>query len=157
MNNDTDFDLMDSIGIEDQAIMKITVPLPSGDSTVWRWTIASLSHPKGIAQKNRISRENLKKSAEQEQATVNRRKYKAEVQTPEEVDRSNVDFIVERLISWEPKYDNGVEVKLGGEPFPFSEENARKLLSLPKSEKLRNQAVEFILADDSFMRGSARN
>lgn len=152
---DTGFDLLDSLGSDDEAIMLVSVPLANG-STTWQWTMASPSHPKGIAQKNRLSRESLKKSAEQEQSRVNGRKYKAEVETPDQVDRGNVDFIIERLIGWSAKLDNGEDVKVGGDPFPFSEDNARKLLMLPKMWKLRNQAVDFIIDENSFTRRSAK-
>lgn len=152
---DTGFDLLDSLGSDDEAIMLVSVPLANG-STTWQWTMASPSHPKGIAQKNRLSRESLKKSAEQEQSRVNGRKYKAEVETPDQVDRGNVDFIIERLIGWNAKLDNGEDVKVGGDPFPFSEDNARKLLMLPKMWKLRNQAVDFIIDENSFTRRSAK-
>lgn len=154
---DIGFDLLDALGSDDEAIMLVTVPLPDGDTTTWQWFIATPSHPKGIAQKNRISRETLKESAEQKQAMVNRKKYKAEVETPEAVERSNVDFIIERVLRWNPKLDNGDDVKIGGELFPYSEENARKLLMLPKMWKLRNQAIDFIIDDNSFTKRSAKS
>lgn len=153
---DIGFDLFESLSSDDEATMLVTVPLANGDTATWAWTMASPSHPKAVAQKNRIARESLKKSAEQEQAQVNGRKYKAELVTPEQVDRNNVDFIIERTVGWSSKLSNGDDVTVGGEPFPFSEENARKLLMLPKMWRLRNQAVEFILDDNSFMKRSAR-
>lgn len=154
--NDTGFDLFESLSSDDEATMLVTVPLANGDTATWAWTMASPSHPKAIAQKNRISRESLKKSAEQEQSRVNGRKYKAEVETPEHVDSNNVDFIIERTIGWATKLSNGDDVTVGGEPYPYSEENARKLLLSPKMWKLRNQAVDFILDDNSFTKRSGR-
>lgn len=153
---DTGFDLLETLASDDEAIMLVTVPLAEG-STSWQWQMASPSHPKGVAQKNRISRESLKKAAEQEQSRVNGRKYKAEIETPEQVDRSNVEFIIERLLGWSPKLDNGEDVKVGGELFPFSEDNARKLLMMPKMWRLRNQAIEFIIDENSFTKRSAKS
>ncbi len=136
--------------------MKVTVPLANGETTIGRWTFASPSHPKGIAQKNRLAREGLKKTADQEQQMLNRRKVKIEAETPEEMDRGNVEFVVERLLGWDAKLDNGEDVKLGGEPFPFSQDNARKLLSMPSMWKLRIQAAEFIGDAESFTKRSAK-
>lgn len=152
----TGFDLFESLSSDDEATMLVIVPLANGDTATWAWKMATPSHPKGIAQKNRVSRETLKKSAEQEQARVNGRKYKAEVETPDQVDRHNVDFVIERLLGWDMKLSNGDDVTVGGEPYPFSEENARKLLLSPKMWKLRNQAVDFILDENSFIKRSAK-
>jgi hypothetical protein len=85
-----------------------------------------------------------------EQAAANSKKWKAPDLTPEEVMADNVNYVMERLIGW-------TTVTMNGEDYPFSTENARAILSDRRKGALLAQAVEFLLADDSFTKRSAKS
>lgn len=138
-----DFDI-DAINSEMEAEMYV---MAGGQVTDWAWRFAGPAHERAVAQNNRVSREQLTKRRLQEQAQVNNKKWKAPEQTPDELLQDNVNFVCERLLGWS-------EVKMAGEPYPFSEENARKLLSDRRKGALLQQAIEFILDDNSFMQRS---
>lgn len=121
-----------------------------GQPTDWTWRFAGPSHPKSIAQNARVSREQLAKRRMQEQAQVNGKKWKAPEQTTDELLQDNVNFVCERLLGWSP-------VKMGGQDYPFNEENARALLSDRKKGALLQQAIEFILDDNSFIQRSDKS
>jgi hypothetical protein len=95
-----------------------------------------------------LSRERLHEDAQKEQARVNGKKWKASDETPDEVRKRNVSFIVERLLRWTP-------IKLNGEDLPFSIENATKVLSDPRKVSLLIQALEFLNEDKSFIKRAA--
>jgi hypothetical protein len=141
-----DFDISKLDYVEESSM---TV-MAGGQPTDWVWRFAGPSHPKAIAQNSRVSREQLAKRRMQEQSQVNGKKWKAPEQTPDELLHDNVNFVCERLLGWS-------EVKMGGEPYPFSEENARALLSDRKKGALLQQAIEFILDDNSFTQRSDKN
>ncbi len=124
--------------------------LANGRPTGWRWRLSGPSHPKGIAQSTRLSREALAKRRMQEQQQLNGKKVKVPEQTPDEVLADNVNFVMERLLGWS-------DITMNGEPYPFNEENARKLLMDRKKGALLQQAIEFILDDNSFMQRSAKS
>lgn len=142
----TTFDIS-AIDTVDTAQMEVMV---NGRGTGWFWTFAGPGHERGQAQANRVAREDLHRQRLKEQATTNGRKWKAEEKTPEEVRKENADFIVERLLGWS-------ETTLKGQPYPFSEENARALLMDPQKRTLMQQAIEFIIEDSSFTQPSARS
>lgn len=138
------FDI-ESLDAIDQADM---VVLSDGRPTSWIWTFAGPGHPKTVALANKVSRERLRKEQEQEQARVNGRKWKGDEETPDQLKERNADFIVERLLGWSP-------VKFGGEPYPFTTENARKLLLDPRKGALAMQALEFLADQRSFTKRSS--
>jgi hypothetical protein len=139
-----DLDAMDS---QDEARMQVMV----GDRpTGWYLIFAGPGHPLGIAQTNRVAREELQRNRAIEQARANGKKYKAEDKSPEQLLDENVDFVMERLIGW-------TEVKMNGEPFPFTRENAIKTLKDKKKSSLLAQAIEFIISENSFMKRSAKS
>lgn len=127
---------------------KMTVEV-NGRLTTWVWTFAGPGHAKTIEQNNRLNRERLHKEAQMEQARVNGKKWKADVETVDEARERNVAWIVGRLVDWTP-------VKIDGELYQFSAENARKLLMDPKKSALFTQAVEFLADEQSFTKGSAK-
>ena len=135
-----------SLDAEDTADMVVQA---NGRPTAWVWTFAGPGHEKAIALSNKLSRERLRRENEQEQARVNGRKWKGEEETPDELAKRNADYIVDRLIGWS-------DVALGGEPYPFSQENARKLLLDPKKGALALQALEFLGDQRSFTKRSAK-
>ncbi len=139
------FDLSD-LDYADQMEM---VVLSSGRPTTWKWTFAGPGHPMGVAQRNRIAKEQLHDQKLQKQASVNQKKWKAEDKTPDEQLSENIDYILERLITWN-------EVLMGGQPLEFSREMARKILSDPKKGALMQQCIEFLVEDANFTKPSAK-
>ena len=129
----------------DEAKMSVVV---NGKLTTWIWTFAGPGHPSAIEQSNRIGRERLHRDRDKEQARVNGRKWKAEEETLDEIQRKNVQFVVERLLGWSP-------VKLDGELVEFSPAAATRILEDPKKASLLQQAIEFIADEKSFTRRSA--
>lgn len=130
----------------DEAQMTV---MSGGERTDWYWTFAGPGHPNAVAQSNRVSRESLAKARAKEQAQTNNKKWKAPDQSPDELLEDNVGFVLERLLSWSP-------IDLGGAPYPFSHENARKLLMDRRKGALLQQAIEFILDENSFTKRSAK-
>ncbi len=131
----------------DEAEMEVMV---NGQGSGWYWKFAGPGHPQAAAQSNRVAREQLAKQRAQEQARVNGKKYKAPEQSPDELLEDNVAFVLERLLGWTP-------INMGGEPYPFSVDNARKLLMDRRKGALLQQAVDFILDENSFTPRSAKN
>ena len=140
----TTFDLSD-LDAADEAQMEV---LSGGKPTGWMWTFAGPGHPKAAEQNARVSREQLQRNRMKEQAQVNGKKWKAAEQTPDELLNDNANFVMERLLGWS-------EITLNGEPFPFTRENAFKILTDRKKPGLLQQSVEFILEDNSFTKRSA--
>jgi len=131
----------------DEAEMQVMV---NGQPSGWIWTFAGPGHPQAAAQSNRVAREQLAKQRAQEQARVNGKKYKSPEQSPDELLEDNVAFVLERLLGWSA-------ITMNGEPFPFNHDNARKLLMDRRKGALLQQAVEFILDENSFTPRSAKN
>lgn len=121
----------------------------NGQQTNWIWYFAGPGHAKAIAQAERLARERLRAEREKEQAMVNGRKWKAPDEDVESARRRNIDFIVERLIGWSA-------ATINGQPFPFSEDNARKILADPR-KNLIVQCLEFLGDEKSFIPRSATN
>lgn len=145
---DTDkkpFDLSDLDAV-DEAHMTV---LSGGEPTDWVWTFAGPGHPQAVAQVNRALRERLLREKAKEQAAANGKKWKAPDRTADEAMAEDADYVMERLLGWSP-------IKMGGEDYPFSQENARKLLMDPRKGALRRQAVEFLLEDNSFTKRSPK-
>lgn len=117
--------------------------MAAGRPTGWRFVFAGPGHPHAIAQSNRVARDSLAKQRAKEQAAANGKKWKSETQSPDDLLQDNVSFVMERLLGWSP-------VKMHGEDFPFSAENARKLLLDRKKGALLQQCIEFVLDDNSF-------
>lgn len=139
-----DFDLSD-LDYSDDAKMTVVI---KGRPSQWVWSFAGPGHAKTIEQRNRLSRERLHRDREQEQARVNGRKWTAPEESADAVRDKNIAFVVDRLIGW-------TETRFGGEVYPFSAENARKLLADPKKGALLVQALEFLSDDQAFTTRSA--
>jgi hypothetical protein len=144
--HNANFDLSE-LDSADEAEMEV---MANGQPTGWLWKFAGPGHPQAIAQSNRISREQLAKQRAKEQTLANGKKWKSESQSPDEVRDSNVSFVIERLLGWS-------DITMGGEPYPFNQENARKLLVDRRKGALLQQALEFVFDDNSFTRRSATN
>lgn len=145
MDGTTSFDLSDLDAI-DEAEMVVMV---GGKPTDWSWFFAGPGHPQTIAQSNRVARDELNKQRLIEQARANGKKFKSEQQTPDGLLADNVAYVMERLLRWSP-------VKMNGADYPFTHENARALLMDRKKGALLQQAVDFLLDDNSFMKRSPK-
>lgn len=146
MKPETDLEFsMSDFEANDTADMVVVV---NGKPTTWKWTFAGPGHPKTVELNNRLSRERLHEDAEKEQSRVNGRKWKAPQESVDEARARNVAQIVDRLVGWTP-------VKIDGQMFDFSPENATKLLSDPRKVDLFVQALDFLSATASFTKASA--
>ena len=141
------FDL-DDLNALDEARMTVM----SGDkATDWIWTFGGPGHPHTIAQRERIAREQLQRQRAIEMAQVNGKKWKGdEARSPADLRESNIKYILERLIGWSP-------IMMSGSPYPFTHENARTILLDPRKAGLYQQALDFVMDENSFTPRSAKN
>lgn len=135
----TKFNIND-INASDEGKMVVT---SRGRPTDWVWTFAGPGHPKTIAANDRIARERLNESREQQQQRLNGKKVKIDSETPAEARAEQVQVVVERLLDW-------TEADINGEPYPFSEENATQLLLDPRKSGLLLQCLEYLGDEKSF-------
>lgn len=151
------FDLS-NLETADEAIMTVSA---NGRLTNMVMVFAGPGHPATIEQGNRLTRERLHNERLQYEARVNNRKWKAPDETPEQVIDSNVRMVVERLLDWFLVDDSGWriedQVKMNGEPFPFSQANAKALFSDRRKTGLLLQALEFLNDESAFIKRSATN
>lgn len=123
--------------------------LLNGQPTGWFWTFAGPAHPMGRAQSERLEREAMRQAAEIETAQANGRTYRPEEKEAGEMRASNINFVLERLISWNP-------VTINGERYDFTYERARALLEDRKKNQILAQALKFVTAEKAFMRRSGK-
>lgn len=131
----------------DTATMTVEI---NGRLSNWTWTFAGPGHQQTIDYNNRMQRDRLHRESQQEQARVNGKKWKAEEETVDEVRLRNVNWIVARLVGWS-------QVRIDGDDYVFSADNARALLLDPSKSSLFSQAVDFLADEKSFMQRSAAN
>lgn len=139
------FDLAD-LDASDTAALDVRHPA-TGEPTGWVITFAGPGHPQAVAINDRAIRKRLREEREQAQARTNGRKWKGENRKPEEVRTENVSFIVDRILGWTPVAINGVDLQ-------FSRETAMALFADPRKGWLFTQALDFVVADDTFTRPS---
>ena len=135
------FDLS-SLDALDTADLDVRHP-GTGEPTGWVITFAGPGHPQAVAFNERALRKRLRDEREKEQARINGRKWKGEERSVDDVRAENLAFIVDRIVSWTP-------VRINGEDIPFSRETAMQLLGDPRKGWLFTQALDFIVADDTF-------
>lgn len=141
------FDL-DELAAIDQA--ELEIKRRDGTLTGWKWFIAGPGHPQAVALANRLGKEALARSQAQEMARVNGRKWKAEGETADEAVRRTAEALAGRIIGWTP-------INFSGEPYPFTPENAVKLLMDPaRGDTLVSQLGEFIADEKAFMQRSEK-
>ncbi len=144
------FDIED-IDAADEGTMHVFI---NGKDTGWIWVFAGPGHKRTIEQSNKIAREQMNRAREQDEAVVNGRRWKAEVQTPEESHARSVGIVVDRLLGWHLVNDKGektgAEVKMAGQPFPFSVENARKILDDRRKGSVLIQALQYLNSETAF-------
>jgi hypothetical protein len=127
---------------------KYAVQKPGGGATGWVIEFAGPSHPKAISWANESARKSLDKARAIEQSQVNGRKYKPADTSVDEQLRTNVQWIVGRVVNWTP-------VKVGGTVYEFSDATATELLMKPEMGWAFVQLVEFLADERSFTKGSA--
>jgi hypothetical protein len=132
---------------EDTAEMTVCHPGTGAPST-WKILFAGPGHPVTIAHNEAVARRGLREARDQAQTRANGKKVKIEEQTPEDIRQSNAEHFTARMLSWTP-------VKIRGEDYPFSRENAMLLLLDRRKFGLYNQIIEFLKDDDAFMKSSA--
>ncbi len=133
-----------SLDALDEAEMTVVI---NGKVTTWVWIFAGPGHEKTVAWGDKIAKQRLHEERQREQAQVNGRKWKAPEETPDEVRERNVQWVLARLLRWSP-------VRMNGEDFPFTPENARTVLIDPRKDIYR-QAIEFLADEQSFTPRSA--
>lgn len=151
MDTSTPADAFDIAAFDAQDEITYTVRNPKTDEpTGWVWTFYGPGHPVTVELANKVARDLLRERRAQEAASVNRRKWKPDEQTPDEARAEMVDGIVTRVKSFTP-------VRLNGEEIAFSSEAAKKLLLDPKKGWLFGQISIFLRDDENFIRPSAKS
>jgi hypothetical protein len=141
-----DFDLSE-IDAVDEAEMTV---VSNGKLTSWTWRFAGPGHQQTREWGDKRARDMLHRERMQEQARVNGKKWKAEEETPEQRRSDNADIVLGRLLGWSP-------IKMNGQDYPFSRENAKALLLDPRKGQLLTQALEFLGEESSFTNRSENN
>ena len=138
---------MSDFNAADTAKMEIML---FGRRTGWFWEFAGPGHAKTIAYNDARARERLEEDARREQQMVNGKKYKATVESVEDVKARNINAVVSRLVGWN-------DVEMDGQIFPFSPDNARRFLEDPARGAILVEALEFLFEASSFMKRSQTN
>ncbi len=143
--------VLDDFDATDTAVMEI-IP-PGGADAIGTITFAGPGHPKTITQSDRVTLQNQKEAADQAQARVNGRKWKADVPDAEQIRTRNATFVVERIVAWsgiKQRGDDGTVTEV-----PFSDALARTIFLDRRKEWLLHAALEFLTAERSFTSRSA--
>jgi hypothetical protein len=122
----------------------------TGQPTTWVWTLAGPGHPKTIEQSERQARDALRLQRQREQAIVNRKKWIEPERSPDEIRDENARSFAARVLGWTP-------ARINGDDYPFSQENAVKLLLEPAYGRIYVQLLEHFTADASFTQRSVKN
>lgn len=104
-----------------------------GNETAWRLTLAGPGHAATVAFTE--TRANIARKREAERLAAER---KGKVWLPPPSSELNAEFAAQfapRILGWSP-------VKLGGEIFAYSAENAHRVMSEPKLAFVASQIVE---------------
>ncbi|WP_050742963.1 MULTISPECIES: hypothetical protein [unclassified Shinella] len=147
MKNDAAVESFSFADFEEAETGNMTVAV-HGRPTNWVWTFAGPGHDKTIEQSNRLAKERLHQERQIEQQRVNGKKVKLPEEAVDDIRSRNVRMVVDRIVGWSP-------VKIDGEDYAFTPDNAYKLLINPKRAGLLTQAMEFLAAESSFTPRSA--
>lgn len=144
-------DVLDLASLDalDEAVLVIRHPTTDA-STGWTWTFYGPAHPVTVELADRFSREALRKAAARRQAQANGRKWKEDEQTPDDLNRENVEGIVARTKGFST-------IRLNGEDLAFSKEKATELLLDRRKGWLVKQVMEFLRAEENFIQPSAKS
>lgn len=142
-------DVLDLASLDalDEAVLVIRHPTTDA-LTGWTWTFYGPAHPVTVDLADRFSREALRKAAARRQAQANGRKWKEDEQSPDDLNRENVEGIVARTKGFST-------IKLNGEELVFSAEKATELLLDRRKGWLVKQVMEFLRAEENFIPPSA--
>lgn len=142
-------DVFDLASVEVADIAKLTIKHPTtGKLTTWILDIAGPGHPVSEAIQNEAARERLQLQREQDMARVNGRKWKGPDVDPDAENKKVYGRIAKRILNWSA-------VSMNGEAFPYTSENALRLLTEPRFAWVREQALEFFAEDAAFLKASA--
>jgi hypothetical protein len=114
-----------------------------GQPSGWVWIFAGPGHPATVAADEKQTKRYLEISDEQERARVNGRKWKGSGDTVDSLRERGVDYILRRLLRWSD------DMTVGGEAFPCTPENARRVLLHP-GNGIYEQVNQFLLDERSF-------
>lgn len=148
MDDKDEFDLA-SVVAQDEVQFYVTHP-KTKKPTTWCWTFYGPGHPNTIAVANSTLREVLDLQAAKEQARVNGKKWKEEVEDIEALRLKNIRRIVARTKTFTP-------VKLGAETITFTQMAAEKLLLDRNMMWLLEDILEFLSATENFIQPSPRS
>ena len=115
----------------------------------WTWTFAGPGHPATVAIDREQSARFIAREQAKERIRTNGKQWKGETETPEDLRQRTIDYIVARLLRWS-------EIELGGEPYPCTPDNARKILGDPRYGLVFEQANAFLRDEKDFTKGSAK-
>ena len=130
----------------------IDIVYPGGQPTGWKIELAGPSHPKTIAVSDETAREQLQKEKAIEFAQVNGRKWKTDVETPDERADRVVGRLVRRIVGWSP---DPVFRQVGPEPITFSDSAAKALFLRKDMAWALNQIAEYLTSETAFTQRSA--
>jgi hypothetical protein len=105
-------------------------PFHGSDGDQWKITIAGPTHPKGFAAEEMLRLHAL-------------RSLEGKGETSEQYIERVIEPLVTRTLSWSP-------ITFHGEPFPCTQENARKLYR--ESDLVRKQVEGFIYKTANFLK-----
>jgi hypothetical protein len=126
---------LDDFKYRDTATMQV-IP-PGGSEPIATIVFAGPAHPKSRAQAERLH-----------SVALRRRLVAAAHRTLNEVERENVQFLVDRMLEWE-----GIKRREGEEvvEVPFSEAYATEMLLNPALGWLFSQCLAFLSVDTNFL------
>lgn len=144
-------DVFDLGTVQVTDVAKLAIKHPTtGAPTTWVIDIAGPGHPVTEAIQAEAGRERLQLQRDQDMARVNGRKWKAPDADPEAENVKVFGRIAKRLLGWTP-------VTMNGEAFPYSAENAVKLLREPRFAWVAAQILDFMAEDSAFIQASAKS
>ena len=143
-----DFDLA-SVDAQDEAQLAIRHP-KTNKPTSWIWTFYGPAHPATVALADRVSKDALRRLAEQRSARINGKPWTDDDdKTMDQIRVENVETIVARTREFSP-------VKLDGNLIEFSAATARELLLDRRKAWLIGQVMEFLSSEANFILPSAK-
>jgi hypothetical protein len=137
-----------SVPVSDVAELAIIHPA-TAKPTTWKLHLAGPGHPETIAISNEASRERMVREQAQERARVNGRKWKGEDIDPVAEREKTFRRAARRIVGWTP-------VTMNGETFPYSAENAFRLLNDPKFGWVAEQFYNYLGEDAAFIESSGK-
>lgn len=114
---------------------EIAIKDPAGAPTTWRVSIAGPNHPAALAARDRADAR--ARELEIARAAAARREAPPEPPGPAETRAFYAGQLADRIVGWSP-------VRFSGEDFPFTPDNARRLLTEPRFGFVAAQIAEAV-------------